>query len=66
MIKVNVMVAAGALLLAAVLLSFSAAKHPAWHRSNLAPANSIVVEPWNSDSPADASVDPDIYPLLGP
>ncbi len=66
MIKVNMMVAAGALLLVAVLLSFSAAKQPAWHRGNLAPANSVLVEPWNSDSPADATVDPDVYPLLGP
>jgi len=66
MIKVNVVVAASALLLAASWLSFAASKPAAWHGSNLAPVPSAFVEPGDGDTPADAAGDPDIYPLLGP
>lgn len=68
MIKVNMMVATGALLLAVTLLSFSGSRRPVWQdRTGLAPATSALVQPQNGDAPAaEAPADPGLYSLMGP
>ncbi len=68
MIKANMMVATGALLLAVTLLNFSGSRRPVWHdRTGLAPAASALVQPQNGDAAAaEAPGDPGFYSLMGP
>ena len=68
MIKVNMMVATGALLLALTLLSFSGSRRPVWHDSTgPAPATPAFVQPQTGDDDAaEAPGDPGFYSLMGP
>ncbi len=66
MTKANVMVAAGGLLLIAAILSFSGPKRPVWSGTGVAPAAPALVQPQDSGAPADPTVDPDVWSLMGP